>query len=500
MKIAIGEFHQETNSFNPFPSTRKDYEVFGIHKGQEMIISVDGSCALKGMIDTLSGDGADILPTCRMWANAGGPVQKQVTEEFISDISRALTEQLPLDGVCLSLHGATQSQESDDVCGDILETVRNIVGTDAVIAFSLDLHANVTGKMVRNADFLCGYHTYPHVDFYDTGTRAAKLCLAGIKKHRPLYKKYVTIPMIVPASGFTTLDGPFAGLMEHGESLVDSGGLADFSIFQMQPWLDVGEGNSSVITISEHMDDPNALELAQKLVMMRHQLKPDLSPVKDVIRLAECRENESPIILVDSADSTNAGACGDSAYVLHVINECGSPVKAALALCCKPAADQAFQIGVGNTGSFLIGASLDRVHTKPVQTEAYVQSLHDGTYIQEGPAKRGLINSLGRTAVLKAGNTDVIVTSNFLLGPGDLQLYRHFGIEPSFYQLIVVKACTSFKAGYQSVSRHIVYADTPGAATADLMRLNFRKLPKEIYPFSEISLDSIKTYGSICRN
>ena len=106
--------------------------------------------------------------------------------------------------------------ESDDVCGDILETIRNIVGTDTIIAVSLDLHANVTRKMVQNADFLCGYHTYPHVDFYDTGTRAARLCLAGIKKERPLYRRYVTIPMIVPASGFTTLDGPFADLVGLG--------------------------------------------------------------------------------------------------------------------------------------------------------------------------------------------------------------------------------------------------------------------------------------------
>ena len=163
-----------------------------------------------------------------------------------------------------------------------------------------------------------------------------------------------------------------------------------------------------------------------------------------------------------------------------------------MALCCKPAVEKAFQIGVGNTGKFLIGASLDKVHTQPVETDAYVQSLHDGIYLQEGPAKKGLKNNLGRTAVLKVGNTDVIVTSDFLLGPGDLQLYRHFGIEPLLYQLIVVKACTSFKAGYRKVSHHIVYADTPGSATADLCRLDFKKLPKKFYPFEEISEDMIE--------
>ncbi|MCC8024736.1 MAG: M81 family metallopeptidase [Clostridium sp.] len=492
MKIAIGEFHQETNSFNPFPSTRKDYEVFGIHKGREVIASVDPSCALKGIIDTLDGEGADILPTSRMWANAGGPVIKEVTEEFIADLSRILRENLPLDGVCLSLHGATQSSQSDDVCGDILETVRNITGPHTVITASLDLHANVTRKMVKNADFLCGYHTYPHVDFYDTGARAARLCLEGIKKDKRLCRGYATIPMIVPASSFTTLDGPFSELMRYGETLVDSGDLTDFSIFQMQPWLDVEQGSSCVITVSEHQDNKKAEELAQKLVRMRHELKPNLSSVKDALRLAESNDTGTPFVLVDSADSTNAGACGDSAYVLQEILQCQSPVKAGIALCCKPAVEKAFQVGVGNRGIFQIGASLDQIHTQPVKTEAYVQSLHDGIYTQEGPAKRGLKNNLGKTAVLRAGNTDIIVTSDFLLGPGDLQLYRHFGIEPAFYQLIVVKACTSFKAGYQAFSRHIIYADTPGAATANLTQLDFKKLPKEFYPFSEISEDSIQ--------
>jgi len=38
------------------------------------------------------------------------------------------------------------------------------------LVVSLDLHANVTPQMMKHADALIAYRTYPHVDMADTGT------------------------------------------------------------------------------------------------------------------------------------------------------------------------------------------------------------------------------------------------------------------------------------------------------------------------------------------
>ena len=46
---------------------------------------------------------------------------------------------------------------------------------DLPIAISLDMHANVTEKMVSNCDVLTGYHTYPHIDMDATAVRSAEL-------------------------------------------------------------------------------------------------------------------------------------------------------------------------------------------------------------------------------------------------------------------------------------------------------------------------------------
>ena len=491
LKIAICEFHQETNSFTPLHSTRRDYEVFGIHHGFEMINKADAGSALKGVIDTIQSRGCEILPTYRMWANAAGPVEAKVVDEFLDNIIRDIKDNLPLDGVCVSLHGATQSTASDDVCGDIVENIRNICGSNTVIAVTADLHANITGRIFKNADFVCGYHTYPHVDFYDVGKRAASLCMMKIEEDTCIYSKHLAIPMIVPASGYSTNSGDFAKIMAYGQQLVQEGELLDFSIFQMQPWLDVADAQTSVVTYSVKEEDTYCRQIAEWLVSKRKNFSPALRSVESIINEAKRYDDGRPVILVDSADSPNAGASGDSAFVLGEILRMHSDIRAAIALCCKPAVEQAFKMGVGESGRFKIGAAVSPGLSDPIYTDASIVSLHDGYFVQEGPAKRGLSHSLGRTAVLRVNNSFVIITADFLLGPGDMQLFRHFGVEPTFCQLVAVKACTSFRASYETITDRIYDADTPGAAAPELTRLAYRKLPDRFYPFSDISCEDI---------
>ena len=89
---------------------------------------------------------------------------------------------------------------------------------------------------------------------------------------------------------------------------------------------------------------------------------------------------------------------------------------------------------------------------------------------------------VGKTAVLRFGNVDMVVCEN-PNGSGDPQILRHFGIEPKLYDLIVVKANTSFRVPYSAFAGEIVFADTPGAGAANLKRFHWKNLPKNFYPF-----------------
>ena len=93
---------------------------------------------------------------------------------------------MPVDGVFLSLHGAAIGTGQVDPDGVILERVRALVGPGVPVLATLDLHANVSRRMVANASVLVAYRTNPHVDMAERGEECARLMremLAGANAH-----------------------------------------------------------------------------------------------------------------------------------------------------------------------------------------------------------------------------------------------------------------------------------------------------------------------------
>ena len=81
-----------------------------------------------------------------------------------------------------------------------------VVGPELPIVATLDLHANVTRKMVEHADVLVPFHTAPHIDVVETGLRgAAVLRRLLVDGARPV-TAYVKLPMVPPAERANTQD------------------------------------------------------------------------------------------------------------------------------------------------------------------------------------------------------------------------------------------------------------------------------------------------------
>jgi microcystin degradation protein MlrC len=289
--------------------------------------------------------------------------------------------------------------------------------------------------------------------------------------------------MMVPAAAYTTGVGPFGDLVSDAHALVADGTLEDFSIYQIQPWLDVERPNSAVVVYStspEHAE-ASAAELATRLYAMRHDLKADLHSVEEIAARAASPESSKPVILVDSADSSNAGAPGDSATVVGVLSSSFPHLRAATIIVDSAAVEAAFAAGVGGTQTFTLGGSIEP-RAVPVTVEGRVRSLHDGGFDVEGQGSAGKHIELGRTAVIRVGQVDVLVCHT-ISGNGDPQLYRAFGIDQKMYDLVVVKANTSFRAGYEPFAGEIYLADTPGAAASDIQTLPFTKSHLHAFPW-----------------
>jgi len=72
---------------------------------------------------------------------------------------------------------------------------------------SLDLHGILTDRMLQHADAVVMYHTYPHVDFYETGERAARLLLRILPARVRPVTAVVTIPALVRGDELITATG-----------------------------------------------------------------------------------------------------------------------------------------------------------------------------------------------------------------------------------------------------------------------------------------------------
>ena len=174
MRIAIGQLWQETNTFNPVPTTRADFEQFGVLRGTRLVEQMAHTNELGGFIQSLRAwpEKPEIVGLVRLPAWPNGKATHETFQWLRQEVIGALRQQLPVDAVLLALHGAMVADGAPDVEGEVLQAVRQLVGREVPVVATLDLHVNVTRGMVEAADTLVLYHTYPHVDIVETGERA----------------------------------------------------------------------------------------------------------------------------------------------------------------------------------------------------------------------------------------------------------------------------------------------------------------------------------------
>ena len=488
MKILVAGLKQETNTFTPVLCDLSYFKRFRCLEDDEVVKALyGGSSEIAGMLECIEEHGDTAVPAVFMQAASNGRVDQAVADYFLQKTLAVIDREKP-DAIFLAMHGGMAINNGiDDGVGYIYSRIRAHVGPDMIIATSRDMHSNVTKENITDTNMTSGFRTYPHEDQRATGYRAAKLGYR-LLDGQPAYLSCVKIPMIVPAEGYTSRYGIFRALMDQGDALEASGKILDFSIFQMQPWLNVKDAGSAVVVVAETKEaaDKYAKLLAHGLFDIRKEMCIKLLGIDEVIDKAVENKTGTPVILVDSADSPAAGSCGDSSFAIEHLLARDTGLRCAVYVADGPAADHAFEVGIGNTGTFTIGGTKDPGFQKPITLEATVHSLHEGHYIGSSDNCKGLPADSGRTAVLQTKNIDIVVM-HYLTCSADVQTYRAFGVDPAMYDLVVVKSATQYKLLYSKFTDLFYPTDTPGSSTANLVSLPFDRIPRPFYPFDDIS-------------
>ena len=85
------------------------------------------------------------------------------------------------------------------------------------IAVTLDFHGNLSEDMVRGADLLHGYKTYPHVDMAERGMEATARLLEVIAGRIRPTAALRTPPLLPPLGNQGTARGPMRRLYDLAE-------------------------------------------------------------------------------------------------------------------------------------------------------------------------------------------------------------------------------------------------------------------------------------------
>lgn len=488
-RILFGGLIQETNTFNPQPST---LELFAPQQlEREALLTFEGQGnELAGFLKVGREAKAEMIPLSFASAVSGGMLDRETHFALTHALEQSLSMSLPCDGVLLALHGATVAQDADDVCGNLLERLRTLLGPAIPLVVTLDLHANVTEKMVRFATALVGYRTFPHVDFFETGARAAQLLFDLLKTGVRPHTAWVKLPMITPAENGQTTHGPMYELFLAALEGESAGRSRCSSLFPVQPWLDLPDLGWSVVVVG---DDPLAAQLeANRLSQLawasRHAFEPDLTPLEQAARMALDAATPRPLVLSESADSPGAGASADGVVGLRGLLEAGvHRQRTILYPVVDPSAvARCLEVGVGERVTLEVGHASDTRYGLPLTLTGRVIRLSSGEFTFGPGYAPGTVGQMGRCAVLEVEGLSLLICERAAF-TGDPALYRSVGLEPARAEVVVVRSASQFRAGYEPIAGRILVLDTPGDSTPHLERLPFVRRPVPLFPFEDFN-------------
>jgi microcystin degradation protein MlrC len=490
MRIAVGQLWQETNTFNPIATTRQDFEDFGVLRRAEVVERLADTNEVGGFIQSLRSwrEAPEIVGLVRLPAWPGGLATADTFAWLRQEMLDAVAAAGPVDAFLLALHGSMAAEAAPDVEGEILQAVRTSVGPGVPVVATLDLHANVTQKMVRHANALVLYHTAPHIDVFETGKRGAAVLRRILDGARPV-TAFVKLPLVVPAERANTQDPASVsfGLCRRLRQIEAEQGVLAAGLATVQPWLDIPEFGSAVVIVTDG-DGARAralcAELAAEVWRRRRDYLPELTPLAEAVRTAHDNP-EGLVVLSDSADATTSGAPGDSNHVLRELLRYTWPRPALVPLVDPELVQEAQRLGVGAAMSAAVGGKRDRRFSQPLEVRLEVERLFDARFVMSGHLGRNLAIDMGPCAVLRQGEVRVLVTSRS--GPHFApEFFRAGGFDPFAAAVIIAKSPCGFRAAYQDRARKILVVKAPGCAPADFWNYPYANIARPLWPWDEI--------------
>lgn len=472
--IGVAGLSCECCTFSPLLSGERDFMVSA---GPELAVNY-GFFADYSEIQFTGLRRARALP--------GGPIEPGFYDGFKQQLLAELTAHGPWDGIFLDMHGAANVYGRDDVEGDMLAAIRQIVGPDCLISASYDLHGNVSHRVIDSLNLLTAYRTAPHLDWYETLERACALLVQCLREGIRPTLAFRPVPILVPGEQSSTEFEPAASLYATIPQVIADYQLLDASILIGYVWADEPRATGSVVAVGMDAARTHAAadDLAQKFWAVREEFRFGVTAgtVDECIKLAR-QATTHPVVLSDSGDNPTAGGAGDIPFVLGRLLALGADTTLVAGITDPAAVVLCEQAGVGATVTLAVGGKLDPLHGQPLSINATVVSLH--TVPWPANARAGATVLPNHVAVVNVQGVDVVLTERRTPFHA-MTDFTKLALDPTRYKIVVVKM------GYlvpevAALATRALLALSPGAVNQDIEHLPYQRIQRPMFPMDRAS-------------
>ncbi len=484
MRVVIAMMKHETNTFSPVPTPITRFGNGGPDwDGQALAAYENTATPMGAFIDLARAEGAEIVTPVAAEAWPSGPVEDAAYARLTDAIAEEVDKGCDL--ILLDLHGAMVTESHEDGEGELVARLRGLA-PQTPIAVALDLHGNLSDKIVDNADVVTGFKTYPHTDMYETGALAGGIAFRALKGGCRPAMAWGNRPMLPHIMRQGSADSPMRELIAAAREAEADGALA-VSVFGGFPHADIHDAGISVVAVTDG-DAGGAQAVCDRILDQawenRHGFVYRSEPAAEAVARA-ARLAEGPVLMLDHCDNCGSGGTQDVMTVLEEVLRQGLEDVAVFAIHDPQAVDAMMEAGIGADVTLDLGGKLDmpaigRVG-EPLSVSGRVKLLSDGQFTIRGPMYTGVTVGMGRTAVLDTGKVEIVVIERHH-EPWDLGCLQSLGIEPTAKRFILLKSRVHWRAGFWPVVRHVVECAGVGVTTSDYDQLRFRRVRRPIFP------------------
>jgi microcystin degradation protein MlrC len=495
-KIAILQLMQEISSFNPSTSSIDDFAIqrgpAWIEHDAEANHEIGGALAQFGEHDEVV-----VVPTISARSNSSGAVLaasswNELSTQLTSSIDELATKHGgTIAAVYFCMHGAMAAENEMDPEGFVLEYARAKLGSEIPFVTSMDLHGILTDRMFEHSNVIVPYHTYPHVDQYETGKRSAQVVMQLLSEETSPVSVRVQIPALVRGDELVTETGLFGECLRLAKQIEDREiGLAAGMLIG-NPFTDVPELQTNVVVtlLGGEEEEKEALQYATEMAELfwvhRDRMRVTLTSIEEAVTATINHhadpENDGTVVLVDAADATSSGASGDSNAILAAVLASEFQGRLLAPLVDAPAVQAAIAAGVGNTVTVNLGGTVDPARFNQLECQAKVRLISDGDFFSESFK---LVWRGGPTVVLDVENHTVVVCT-YPVNLFDRSFFLSHGCDPFSFDAVVVKSPHCEPHMYKEPAGLYIDVDAPGSTSANLKSLGHTQCPRPIFPLDD---------------